>query len=92
MNNSISIHRAHEIYSLSRTYPSVGPQTAAMPQMATEYARFLGAQISASDAPPVARTGEPKNPVMNRKARSIPKFEARAAAGCKPTKTTSVPR
>jgi hypothetical protein len=30
--------------------------------------------MSAMEAPPVARAGEPKKPVKNRKARSIPKF------------------
>lgn len=44
--------------------------------MPIAYARLEGMYISASDAPPVANTGLPMNPVMKRNARSIPKFSA----------------
>jgi hypothetical protein len=44
------------------------------------------------DAPPVARTGEPKKPVKNRKARSMPKLDANAVGAWKATNTASVPR
>jgi len=56
--------------------PKTGPQIAASPQTAMAYALFAGRYISPKDAPPVARTGEPKNPVKNRNARSMPKFLA----------------
>jgi hypothetical protein len=56
------------------------------------YARFAGDQMSAIEAPPVARIGDPKNPVKKRKARSIPKFSASAVGTWKATKTTSVAR
>ena len=40
-------------------------------------------------APTVANTGEPNNPVRNRKARSIPKLLAIAVSTWKRTKMTS---
>lgn len=54
--------------------PRTGPQIAARPQTAMAYALLDGLYISEREAPPVARTGDPKNPVKNRNARSIPKF------------------
>lgn len=41
------------------TGPNVGPDTALMPQIDIAYARFDGDQMSAIEAPPVARTGDP---------------------------------
>lgn len=58
--------------------PIVGPHTAAIPQIHIAYARFLGVYMSAIDAPPVARLGDPNRPVRNRKARSIPKLADKA--------------
>jgi hypothetical protein len=54
--------------------PSTGPQTAPIPHTAKPYTCFFGRYISAMEAPPVASAGEPKNPVKNRKARSMPKL------------------
>ncbi len=73
------------------TGPNVGPATAACPQIAMAYARLERAYISPRLAPPVAKTGLPKKPVRNRKARSMPKFFAYITANCRNTKTTSVP-
>lgn len=69
------IHNGLERYA-GETYPRVGPMKAATPQSDMAYARFAGRQISAMEAPPVASTGEPKNPVIKRNASSIPKLEA----------------
>jgi hypothetical protein len=46
--------------------------------------------MSAILAPPVARDGEPTNPVINRNARSMPKLVARAVGICKMTKRARV--
>lgn len=56
--------------------PNTGPDTAAIPQIAIAYALFDGLYISESEAPPVAKTGEPKKPVRNRNASNIPKLVA----------------
>ena len=68
-NDGLSHYRA---YTCMCAYPpirgpSVGPQTALMPQMPIPYARFLGSNMSAMDAPPVASAGEPKNPERKRR-------------------------
>ena len=52
--------------------PRLGAHVANTPQRVIPYARFFGAYRSAMVAPPVARIGEPKNPVRNRNAISIP--------------------
>lgn len=71
--------------------PKVGPQTAAMPQIDMAYALLAGLQISAREAPPVAKTGEPKKPLKNRKARNMPKLVASAVGTWNATKMTRVP-
>lgn len=48
------------------------------PQMVRPYARFLGASMSVIVAPPVARTGDPTKPVINRNTKSLPKLVASA--------------
>src|SRR6266850_3285592 len=58
--------------------PVTGAHAAQALHSVMPYIRFLGLYMSATVAPPVARTGEPMKPVMNRNARSMPKFVARA--------------
>jgi phage protein D len=66
--------------------PSTGPQTAPIPQTARPYACFWGRYISAIVAPPVASAGDPKNPVKNRNARSMPKLTAKSVGSWNKTK------
>jgi len=68
--------------------PRTGPQTAPIPQTARPYTCFLGRYMSAMEAPPVASAGEPKNPVKNRKASSMPKLTERAVGIWRRTKMT----
>lgn len=73
------------------SHPVEGPKTAATPQSEMAYALLAGTQISAIVAPPVARTGDPKKPVTNRMARSMPKLEDFAVGIWRATKTARVP-
>jgi len=65
---------------------------AAIPQIAIAYARLRGAYMSDREAPPVARTGEPKKPVKNRKASNMPKLVAKAVGIWNMTKMKRVER
>jgi hypothetical protein len=62
--------------------------TAPIPQTARPYTCFLGRYMSAIEAPPVASAGDPKNPVKNRKARSMPKLMEKTVGNCRRTKMT----
>lgn len=61
---------------VKETERHTGPMTLEIPKIAKGYARFAGEYMSAIEAPPVASTGLPKNPVRKRKARSMPMFFA----------------
>lgn len=68
----VQVHPLAEAAKPPTSGPRVGPQMAAIPYIAIAYARFLGENMSASDAPPVANTGDPKKPVRKRNAKSMP--------------------
>jgi hypothetical protein len=70
--------------------PKIGPHTAEIPQILRLYACLRGTYISVIEAPPVAKAGEPINPVKKRKARSAPKLGASAVGIWSTTKTNSV--
>ncbi len=57
---------------LLRSGPGLGADAANTPQRVIPYARFFGVYRSVTVALPVARIGEPKNPVRKQNAISIP--------------------
>lgn len=69
--------------------PNTGPSIPHTPKILIQYEISIGEYISMIVAPPVARTGPPKNPVKNRKIRSISIFTANLVGGCSKTKTNS---
>ena len=70
--------------------PNTGPSTPEAPKMPIQYASSTGGYMFVIVAPPVARTGPPKNPNRNRKTRSIVIFTAYPVGSCSSTKIKSV--
>src|SRR5712691_4328378 len=93
--NQNSSHIVHlQPFTCTAKLPTMGPvagaHAATALQIVIPYTRFLGLYMSAADAPPVAREGEPTKPVMKRNAMSMPKLLARAVGIRRRTKKNSV--
>jgi hypothetical protein len=60
-----------------RSGPKAGPARVAHPQKVRPYGSFGNERISPAEAPPVARTGPPNSPWINRKTTNPAKFDTR---------------
>ena len=95
LDNQNSSHIDHlQPFTCTAKLPTMGAVAGAVAakalQIVMPYTRFLGVYMSAADAPPVARDGEPTKPVMKRNAMSMPKLFARAVGIRRRTKKNSV--